>query len=156
MTLSFNGVINQLADASIPTSGGFFTNAGLGTFNLSGMSGTISSPVAVGLQISQVTPSLGTSSGLFATATGTFTFPPGGAGQIAWSSIHAEIGLVEYDILTGSVILIPSLSNTGGGPGNTMVHAQATVTPEPSTLLLVGTGLPVLAGVARRRLARRP
>jgi hypothetical protein len=147
ITISFNGVSN-LADAP--------TFAGLGMFHVDGGAGAPSSPIQVVLSINQSIPSAGSASSLVGALTGEFTSPIGGGGQIDWSSTHATIGLVDYDIATGSVILVPSASNTGGGPGNTMVHGQISVVPEPSTLLLVGTGLTLLAGMARRYWARGP
>ena len=69
---------------------------------------------------------------------------------------------VQSDFVAGTNTLIISDNNSGGGPsgvefyGNVNYAApQTNVTPEPSSMLLMGSGLLGFAGMVRRKIAAR-
>ena len=72
--------------------------------------------------------------------------------EVDYRLAHVGIGGAVYEIESVSPDLIPSSSNHDEAPRPAGITAA---TPPPSMLLLVGTGLTGLAGMLRRRLARR-
>src|SRR5262245_49353359 len=62
-----------------------------------------------------------------------------------------EIGGVMHPLAPSSLVSVPPASISD----DEALPARLTVAAEPSTLLLVGTGVAGLAGMVRRRLARR-
>jgi len=146
LTITFNGLTNNSVDI---TTG--FTNASLGFFHtdVTGSGGTISPAIPVSILITQTVPSAGSGS-VSGTMDGTIS-ANSSTGQVDFSVTHVDIGLVSYDVRSNPLDLVPPSTNNG----DATVQARVTVTPEPSTLVLVGSGITGLAGMVRRRLARR-
>ena len=67
------------------------------------------------------------------------------------ATIAARAHTTQVALAPSSLAARPSAS----GPDDEAFPALLTVAAEPSTLLLVGTGVAGLAGMVRRRLARR-
>jgi len=126
----------------------------LGTFALSGTGNATLPPpsVAFELFINQTMPSAGSASfsGMVA---GTVTTGPGGnMSTLMWTPNRTRsIGLANYTVIFDAIgpaadvgIAIPINNDRG-------INALVNVVPEPSTYLLMGTGLLALAMTARRR-----
>src|SRR5262249_38606396 len=110
---------------------------------------TIPAATPVSILITQTVPSAGSGS-VSGTMEGTITATSSN-GLVTFDVTHVDIGLVSYDVRSNPLDLVPPSTNNG----NATVQARVTVTPEPSTLVLVGSGITGLAGMVRRRLARR-
>jgi hypothetical protein len=119
------------------------------------------------LMITQTSPSGGNST-VVGSVTGTFTLDAAtlaAGGGLAWtpSSTAFSIGGVNYQIYTnlqtGQVnIALANGAPTGGAcgigisnPNCTTIQGAITTVPEPSTALLLGSGLMSLGGMAFRR-----
>ena len=148
LTLTFTGVA--------PVAGGFSDNSQvtLGTFTVAGNGEVLNLGTGIvnfTLYIDQVSPTsqTGTTSGWI---TGTLRRPVGGPNfsDLIWEPTEiVNIGPVSYDLIfregTAGIVL--------SAAGNTTIEAVGTVVPEPSTYVLMATGLAGLGFVARRRKA---
>jgi len=125
----------------------------LGTFALTGAGNQTLPPptIAFELFINQTSPSVGggSFSGMLA---GTVETVGGNTSSLMWSPNRTQsIGLANYTVIFDAVgpaagrgIAIPINNDRG-------INALVSVVPEPSTYLLMGTGLLALAMTARRR-----
>ncbi len=129
-----------------------FTFASLGEFQTSttGSGATITPGTTFSLTITQTVPGAG-SGALLGTISGTIT-QNSSTGIVTFSVSSVTIQGVNYSLTNNPLPLVPPSTNNGV----TSVQARITAVPEPTTMLLLGTGLAgAAASIRRRRKAAR-
>jgi hypothetical protein len=145
--LSFQNIVASSVNAPSNTSLGEIVVSCVG-------GGTACAPVNIAgtsfdIRITQTVPSAGNAL-ITSTLSGTIGGDASSGTGITFTVTSATIGGVTYTILNNPLALVPVTTNNG----HTSIQAAVTSTtiPEPTTMLLLGTGL---AGIAARMRKRR-
>jgi hypothetical protein len=142
-TLTFAGISSTTIDAP--------SNVSFGTVNVATTGSGASGSGSFTLTIDQTVPSVGSGS-LVGTLTGSFS-ENSSTGYLDFSNLILQIGTGQSQVTytlqqpVGGYELVPPNDNNG----NTTIQGNITPAPEPSSLMLLGTGLLGAAGMLFRR-----
>jgi hypothetical protein len=154
----FGGFTLSYNSSAIVTAAPPVNNVDMGQFTLFFGGGTnpatIPGDVVFTLTVNQTVPSVG-SGNFVGSVSGTIGWNPA-SGSLVWSptSTTLNIGAVTYQLVTdntGKIGIVLPTPNAGENPNTTSIKANLTVTPEPSTVALMATGMFGLIPVIRRR-----
>ena len=138
--LTFTGLGSTSLNTPTGTSFGNFQTfvSGTGVINASG---------TFTLTITQTAPTAG-SAGFSATFNGTFSASNSGTGVVNFTVTSVTIGGIQYSITNNPLNLVPPASNNGITTVQGLVTSEV---PEPTSMLLLGSGLLGIAGGIRKR-----